>query len=130
MATLSDNIYTYLSSISDITDVIPADNMSFNDFPQGGAVPYIVFKKLSDPINYYVSNDIRWQRWRFYISHKNKVTLVALAETIITHLNNFRGTLGADSIVSFISCIDNGTPDKLDDLDIYELIQDYRINLH
>jgi hypothetical protein len=128
---LSDDIYEYLSSISEITDIVPVDNFGFIDYPTLTDIPYVVYKKVSDPLPYYSYQDDRWQRWRFQLTHSNKKTLVGLAELFIKHLNNYRGSIGTGgSIVSFISCIDNGSPVKMENVNAYELYQDFRINLH
>ena len=127
---LSDDIYKYLISVPAIVDVIPAANIAFIDYPVQVTEGSITYYMISDPIAYDRPISFRWQRWRFKITHSDKEVLESFAETVLGLLHNYKGSIGDDSIVSNISCISNGSTFKSDSASIYELNQDYRINLH
>lgn len=125
---LKDDIYNYLTAISELTDMIGTGNIYWNDAPTD-SVNNIVYKMISNPLKDNSDNDDKWQRWRFWIKHSNKVTCRAIGDLLIDNLNRIRGSIG-NSTVSYISILSDEDPLKLDDLDVYEIIQDYRINSH
>jgi len=126
---LNQDMYDYLVTISDLTDLVSVNSIFWNDFPEG-VVTSVTYKMISNPRKYNAGSvDDTWQRWRFYINHASKVTCKAIADVLTQNLHEMGGDIGG-TIVSYIAQIDESDPNIREDLALYEIIQDYSINKH
>ena len=118
---IKDDIYTFISGISDITDLVPITQMGWIDCDNNTDYPRIVFEKISDP-PLYQAND-RWTRWRFYCFSNLKVECQEIGEALRSALHGLQDDMGDTYVNVFL--IDESEVSRQED--IYEKYLDFRI---
>lgn len=118
---VKDDIYTFISSISAITNIVPATQIGWIDCD--GVVPYprIVFKNISDPPLYQC--DDRWQRWRFYCLSESKEECRQIGDALYDALHGLQDDMGAQYYNVFM--LDQTEVEREEN--IYEKYLDFRI---
>jgi hypothetical protein len=115
------NIYDYLSAQPEFSGI---DIL----FPDGDITTKngIIYRLIADPVIY--ESHLKHQTWRFFINNQSKSTCLILADELNNHFNQFRGDLAGKSI-QYIIRETNESPIMLQNLETYQIIQDYIINI-
>lgn len=121
ITTIKTNIYTYLITITDLTDIVPATQIGWVDVDENTDFPRIVFKMVSSPPLY--QSDDQWQRWRFFCYSDSKDECEDIGEILIENLNRLQGTMGGKRM-SYVAKLDEIEATKQDN--VYEKYVDFR----
>ena len=118
---IKDDIYSFLSSQSSITNLVPATQHGWIDCDEETNYPRIVFKMISDP-PLYECND-RWQRWRFYALSDSKTECSNIGDALYNALHGLQDDMGSTYVNVFM--IDRSEVERMEST--YELYLDFRI---
>jgi len=121
---IKDDIYTFISSISSITNIVPSTQIGWIDCDETTPYPRIVYQKISDP-PLYQAND-RWQRWRFYCLSDSKDECRRIGDALYDALHRLQDDMGDTFVNVFL--IDQSEPTREEN--IYEKYLDFRIIYH
>lgn len=127
MIALAEAIYDDLTTHVGILEIITASDIYWIEPKEKSSVNRIIYKRISD-VPVYDSDD-RQQRWRFYVQHADKHECERLAEVLYNYLHRKDDTFDIVEI-DYVSCVQNNDPVFIQELNAFEVIQDYLINFH
>ena len=119
--TVKDDIFSYISTVTGITDIVPVNQIGWIDTDENTPYPKIVYKMISAPPLYQANDE--WQRWRFWIFSDSKVEALNIGTELRTALHRLQDTMGSTYYNVFL--IDESEVSRQED--IYEKYIDFRI---
>lgn len=129
MASIYNNIYTYLSSITDLTTLLSGDRIQWPD-GEFTELNGIIYRMVNNPPLY--GSLRKWELWRFYINNTDKVTCQKIADVLYDNLHDFSSQTandfgGTDILYIYQQATTDPVRLDIEQSPTYQIIQEYRI---